>query len=104
MKTIAKKRRVQTAFLDKLNSQVRPPLVADSQQLTLNRKGTIDDVNWLLTAHYITDLDEIIVRHNATFHLRQDLIKAGHSIEIPVKYPRFFDVDDLVDYLNRIYN
>lgn len=62
----------------------------------VDETGTLDDVNWLLSAHYIHDLQEIKVRHEKTFHLRQSLIKTGNSSEIPIKYPRFFDVDVLV--------
>lgn len=98
LKTIAKKKRVQTAFLDKINSNALPTQVSDNQKPTWNTTGTLDDVDWLVTAHYINDLDEIINRHQATFHLRQQLIKAGQSIEIPAKYPRFFDVDCLVGF------
>lgn len=97
LKTLARKKRAQNAFVEQVNAQSNLKQV-NKHQISVDDSGTIDDVNWLESAHYIEYVDEIRVRHNKTFHIRQSMIKAGKSVQIPIQFPRFFDVDDLVRF------
>lgn len=91
---------MQKIFLAQLNTENNTIKIEEDLDCSpsLSKTGTVEDVSWLMTAHYIDDLDEIKIRHLKTFHLRQTLIKDEKSLEIPDQYPRFFDVDDLVSY------
>lgn len=96
---MAKKQRIQKAFIGQINLQSTISEPEISEPSTPEETGTIDDVNWLINAHYIHDIDEIKIRHDKTFNIRQNLMKSGKSVQISEQFPRFFDVDDLVGYI-----